>query len=64
MLKLGKLQCDMKSDCGEPVSMLDNKGFGYCARHGLQRREHGTPCRKLRSWEVKKLTRGESLNRY
>lgn len=63
-LKLGVLRCDMKRDCEAPVSMLDNKGFGYCADHGLQRRNHGTPCRKLQPWEVKKLQRGEALSRY
>lgn len=57
------LRCDMKSDCTEPVTMLDTAGFAYCTDHGLQRRCY-EPCRKLRDWELRKLQRGEALARY
>jgi hypothetical protein len=58
------LQCDMKRDCTLPVTMIDNKGFIYCTFHGLQRRSHGTPCRKLTSTEIEGLKRGEPVKRY
>jgi hypothetical protein len=59
-----ELQCDMRQDCRSPVTMLDNKGFIYCAPHGLQRRGHGTPCRKLTPSEVRRLKRGEPIKKY
>ena len=64
MLKNQILRCDMKRDCAAPVSMLDNKGFVYCADHGLQRREGGIPCRKLRPSEIKQLERGQAIRSY
>lgn len=58
------LKCDMVSGCASPVTMLDNKGFIYCASHGLRRRSGGIPCRKLTSSEIKGLKRGEAVKRY
>jgi hypothetical protein len=58
------LRCDMKKECGLPVTMLDNKGFIYCVTHGLQRRSWGIPCRKLTSSEIKGLKRGEPVKKY
>lgn len=57
------LRCDMAADCGEPVTMIDQKGYAYCTDHGLERRQW-QPCRKLRGWELRKLQRGEPLARY
>jgi hypothetical protein len=59
-----ELKCDMEKGCTSPVTMLDNKGYIYCASHGLQRRSYGTPCRKLTSSEIKGLKHGESVKRY
>jgi len=51
----------MKKDCNSDVVMLDDRGFIYCATHGLQRRNSGSRCRKLSPTEIKKLKRGETL---
>jgi hypothetical protein len=56
-----ELKCDMKKDCNSDVVMLDDRGFIYCATHGLQRRNSGSRCRKLSPTEIKKLKRGETL---
>ncbi len=57
------LRCDMKHDCEEPVTHIDQAGFAYCTTHGEQRRSY-EPCRKLSPWEIRKLERGEALSRY
>jgi hypothetical protein len=57
-----ELKCTMEKDCKNPVSMIDNKGFVYCAQHGAQRKSGGIPCRKLTSGEIKKLERDESIH--
>ena len=59
----GTPSCDMERSCGEPVTMIDQKGFAYCARHGMERRFY-VPCRKLRPHELRRLWRGEPLTRY
>lgn len=55
--------CDMKTDCTEPVSHIDDKGFVYCEKHGLQRRGW-RPCRKLRPHELRRLQAGKTLAHY
>lgn len=55
--------CDMKRDCPEPISMIDDKGFAYCTGHGEQRQMY-RPCRKLRPHELNRLNRGEQLAHY
>lgn len=57
------LTCDMKEDCTEPVSMIDQKGYAYCESHGMDRRGW-IPCRKLRGWELRRLESGRPLARY
>ena len=57
------LACDMESDCREPVTHLDKKGYAYCTEHGIERR-FWMPCRKLRPWEVRRLERDEPLTHY
>lgn len=54
--------CDM-ADCAEPVTMIDDKGFGFCTNHGLDRRSW-RPCRKLRSHELARILRGETIASY
>lgn len=56
-----KLQCDQEKDCKEPVSMIDNKGWTYCTKHGEQRKSAGVPCRKMKPAEIKKLEEGGTI---
>ena len=58
------LTCDMVKGCVAPVTHIDNKGFLYCTKHGLDRRYSYVPCRKLRQHEVNRLLRGEQVQRY
>jgi hypothetical protein len=58
------LKCDMSKTCEEPVTHLDEKGFVYCTKHGIQRRGSGHRCRKLSPSELGQLKRGEALARY
>ena len=64
-----KLQCDARSNCPDVVTHIDEKGFIYCAKHGVDRRGypggfHNRRCRKLRPHEVKRLQRGVVVNKY
>jgi len=58
------LKCDMSKTCEEPVTHIDEKGFVYCTKHGVQRRGSGHRCRKLRPNELGQLKRGEPLAQY
>ena len=58
------LQCDMSGSCKEPVTHIEDSGFVYCTKHGLQRRAAGQRCRKLTPAELKRLKRGETIARY
>lgn len=55
------LKCEMRHDCAEPVTYIDEKGYIYCADHGQSRQ-----CRrrKLRPYELNRLNRGEQVVRY
>ena len=55
--------CDMTKDCKQPVTHLDTAGYVYCTAHGLERRSY-EPCRKLRPFELRRLARGEQIQRY
>lgn len=61
-----ELKCDGGwCDGTPPVTMIGNKGYAYCAPCGLARRASGYELvRKLRSSELRKLERGETLGRY
>lgn len=61
--KFIELRCEMKADCAEPVTHIDNAGFIYCTTHGVRRRAW-KPCRKLRPHEVNRLKAGGILTRY
>ena len=61
--KAGELACDMKEDCTDPVSMIDNKGFAYCEKHGTPRK-HSVPCRKLKPKELEQLKSGNPVEEY
>ena len=60
----GTLQCDMTEDCTAEVTMIDDKGWVYCANHGWVRKNTGRLCRQLRTYEVNRLRRGEQITRY
>ena len=53
------LKCDMHTECEEPVTHIDDKGYVYCEVHGEERKAYRR-CRKLRVAEVIKLERGET----
>ena len=57
-------KCDMRADCTKPVAMIDDAGFIYCERHGMERRAGGWLCRTLRAHELNRLKRGEQVKRY
>jgi hypothetical protein len=57
------LHCEMKRECIQPVTYLDEKGYIYCTFHG-QLRQGWCRCRKLRPHELRKLERGEPVARY
>jgi hypothetical protein len=56
-------RCDMHATCREGVTYLDSAGYVYCTKHGLERQSY-EPCRKLRPYELKRLARGEPVERY
>lgn len=59
----GVARCDMRDECAESVTYIDEKGFVYCTAHGqLRQRYHR--CRKLRPHELRKVLRGASLPQY
>lgn len=57
-----ELKCDMSIDCKKGITYIDKKGYVYCEQHGMQRKTNGTPCRILRSVEVKKLQEGKTIS--
>lgn len=62
-----RVRCDMTDDCTAAVTMVDDKGYVYCERHGIDRRGVGTyrrRVRKLRPHELNRLNRGEKIARY
>jgi hypothetical protein len=61
--KNGELHCDMRDDCTAPVTHIDEKGFGYCHTHGIERKDY-MRCRQLRPAELKQLRLGKPLARY
>lgn len=59
----GGLQCDMKRDCKQVVTHIDDKGFVYCHPHGVQRKGY-RPCRMLMPKELEQLKAGMPLASY
>lgn len=57
------LRCDIR-DCVDPVSMIDDRGWIYCADHGLDMRSYYRRVRKLRPHELNRLKRGEKVKSY
>ncbi len=46
------------------ITHLDEKGFIYCTKCGINRRESGVYCRRLRAWELRLLEAGEPVPSY
>jgi hypothetical protein len=63
---LSRLRCaSMKSsECAEPISRIDRKGYVYCGACGAHRKASGMACRALRAGEIARLGRGETVARY
>jgi hypothetical protein len=59
----GKLCCDMKAGCTQPITHIGEKGYIYCAEH-VGDRKYWERCRKLRLWEIAVLESGEPLQSY
>lgn len=58
-------QCDMDHEhCEEEPTMIEDKGYIYCANHGLERRAYGHRVRKLRPHELNRIRRGEQVKSY
>lgn len=58
-----ELHCEMSETCTQEVTHVDQDGYTYCTSHGVARRSY-KPCRKLRTAELNKLQRGETIERY
>lgn len=58
-----ELKCDMRSECVEDVTHLDESGWTYCTAHAAMRRGWKR-VRKLRPAELRKLHEGKQLERY
>lgn len=58
------LKCEMRKECVQGVTHIDNKGFIYCRFHGQARKESGYRCRMLTGGELKKLNSGQQLAHY
>jgi hypothetical protein len=63
LVKTMALKCDMKAECAEAVTHIDNKGFIYCREHGIQRKGY-RPCRQLLPKELKQLKAGMPVPSY
>ncbi len=61
----GRLQCNMRDDCADPVTMIGSDGYIYCSRHGVDRRASGAErVRKMTPGEIALLQRGGQIASY
>ena len=58
------LTCDMRKECSEPVTHVDDKGWVYCTKHGQDRKLSRIKCRKLTPSELRQLQSGKPLSSY
>jgi hypothetical protein len=57
--------CDMRKDCTEAVTHIGSKGYVYCAKHAVDRRQSGYErTRAMRAWELKLIAAGQPLPSY
>lgn len=59
-LRDGKLLCDWRKDCPNPVTHIGRKGYVYCKEDAANRRG-AEPTRKLLVSERKQLESGKAL---
>lgn len=59
-----RIQCEMRADCPDPATHIEEKGFVYCSGHAIQRRSDGHRCRKMRPWELRLVETGKPLPSY
>ena len=53
---------DMRKDCAEAVTHIGSKGYIYCAKHAVDRRQSGYErTRAMRAWELKLIAAGQPL---
>lgn len=57
------VDCQMDPRCADSVTHIDQSGYLYCTKHGLQRRA-SRPCRKLRPHELTRLENGGQITKY
>lgn len=57
---MNTLKCDMP-ECAEKVTHVDEKGFIYCAPHGVNRKIF-CRCRKLSAKEIRTLLSGKCIS--
>ena len=58
---MNTLKCDMRSECLNQVTHIDNGGWIYCEFHGKQRKLH-KPCRKLTKKEYQTIESGKQIS--
>lgn len=58
------LRCEMDRECKDAPTMLEDKGWVYCTRHGMMRRGYSHRVRKLRPHELNRLKKGQQIERY
>lgn len=58
-----KLKCDMKAECANPVTHIEDKGWVYCTEHATLRRGIHR-IRKMQPWEIRRLEAGKPLQSY
>ena len=57
--------CDMRKDCTEAVTHIGSKGYVYCAKHAVERRQSGYErTRAMSAWELKLIAAGQPLPSY
>ena len=57
------LTCDMRKDCKQAVTHIDEKGYVYCSSHG-DLRKCSMRCRNLSEKEINQLESGKPLKQY
>ena len=59
------VKCDGFNSCqSHDITHLDHKGFVYCAKCALIRKDHMRRVRKLRLWELKLIRSGQPVPSY
>lgn len=59
-----RLQCEMRNECTNTVTHIEEKGWIYCADCAQGRKGSGHYCRRLRAWEINLLKSGEPVPSY